>query len=207
MGTEIGLDYFGERYFSSAQGRFTSPDALLAKKERVADPQRWNRYAYVRNNPLRYVDPNGEDFVIYYSVDGNISESDRKWFEAHKGEILAAIKVKYEKAGVKTSAYRTCRRCPIARERLWTRAPHLEFPGSNSPASGIIVRSLEGVLARQRPPHARLECYYSALTHIRTQGAIGCALRRISVRMGQGMVRACHMSPLKSKGMIGGNEP
>ena len=55
---ETGLDYFINRYYSSAQGRFTSPDPLLASG-RVARPQSWNRYAYVLNNPLRLVDPNG----------------------------------------------------------------------------------------------------------------------------------------------------
>lgn len=28
-------------------------------QENLVDPQRWNRYAYVRNNPLRYKDPDG----------------------------------------------------------------------------------------------------------------------------------------------------
>jgi hypothetical protein len=27
--------------------------------EYLANPQRWNKYAYVLNNPLRYVDPDG----------------------------------------------------------------------------------------------------------------------------------------------------
>ena len=28
--------------------------------EFLRDPQNWNKYVYVTNNPLRYVDPNGE---------------------------------------------------------------------------------------------------------------------------------------------------
>jgi RHS repeat-associated protein len=56
--TETGLDYFLARYYSSAHGRFTSTDPLLASG-RVANPQTWNRYAYVLNNPLHFVDPSG----------------------------------------------------------------------------------------------------------------------------------------------------
>jgi RHS repeat-associated protein len=55
---ETGLDFFGARYFSSAQGRFTSADPLLASGN-PKDPQSWNRYAYGFNNPLRFIDPNG----------------------------------------------------------------------------------------------------------------------------------------------------
>ena len=55
---ESGLDYFGARYYSSPQGRFTSVDPLLASGQ-VEDPQSWNRYAYAFNNPLKYIDPVG----------------------------------------------------------------------------------------------------------------------------------------------------
>jgi RHS repeat-associated protein len=55
---ETELDYFGARYFSSKQGRFTSVDPLMASAHATA-PQSWNRFAYAFNNPLRYVDPNG----------------------------------------------------------------------------------------------------------------------------------------------------
>jgi RHS repeat-associated protein len=58
---ETGLDYFGARYMSSAQGRFTSPDPFLGSG-RPEDPQSWNRYAYARNNPLVYIDPTGMDY-------------------------------------------------------------------------------------------------------------------------------------------------
>ena len=54
--SESGLDYFLARYYSSAQGRFTSVDPIEGTK---AIPQSWNGYAYVLNNPLRFTDPDG----------------------------------------------------------------------------------------------------------------------------------------------------
>jgi RHS repeat-associated protein len=56
---ETGLDYFGARYFSGAQGRFTSVDPLLESAD-PSNPQSWNRYTYALNNPLRYVDRDGQ---------------------------------------------------------------------------------------------------------------------------------------------------
>jgi len=52
------LHYFGARYFSGAQGRFTSPDPGNVGSA-LMDPQSWNAYAYGRNNPLKYTDPTG----------------------------------------------------------------------------------------------------------------------------------------------------
>jgi RHS repeat-associated protein len=72
---ETGLDYFGARYFSGAQGRFTSADAPLIDQH-TGDPQSWNLYAYVRNNPLRAIDPDGHELLppitnyVYYPVGG-----------------------------------------------------------------------------------------------------------------------------------------
>ena len=57
--TETGLDYFGARYMSSAQGRFTSPDSVAINRQ-ISDPQLWNKYSYVGNRPLSYVDPDGK---------------------------------------------------------------------------------------------------------------------------------------------------
>lgn len=57
---ETGLDYFGARYYASQQGRFISPDDFL-NDTHLGDPASWNLYVYVRNNPLNYVDPSGEE--------------------------------------------------------------------------------------------------------------------------------------------------
>ncbi|HET6933105.1 MAG TPA: RHS repeat-associated core domain-containing protein [Candidatus Acidoferrum sp.] len=62
--SESGLDNFGARYDSSAMGRFTSVDPIWVKIDRLVDPQRLNLYAYGRNNPLVFVDPDGEDVTI-----------------------------------------------------------------------------------------------------------------------------------------------
>jgi len=72
---ETGLDYFGARYYTGMQGRFTGADPYDINFERqnasdpneaedlirnyIAEPQHWNRYTYALNNPLKYVDPDG----------------------------------------------------------------------------------------------------------------------------------------------------
>jgi RHS repeat-associated protein len=61
--TETGNDYFYARYYSSALGRFTTPD-WSAKVEpipyaKMGDPQSLNLYAYVGNNPIIHVDADG----------------------------------------------------------------------------------------------------------------------------------------------------
>lgn len=72
--SESGLDYFLARYYSSAQGRFTSADDsdmnpafLLSDVDHssalpyatLLNPQTLNQYTYVENNPLSLTDPDG----------------------------------------------------------------------------------------------------------------------------------------------------
>ena len=44
------------------QGRFTSPDKPFADQDPY-DPQSWNLYSYVRNNPLKFIDETGREIV------------------------------------------------------------------------------------------------------------------------------------------------
>jgi RHS repeat-associated protein len=60
---ESGNDYFDARYYSSAMGRFMSPD-WSAQEQPVPyatldNPQTLNLYSYMRNNPLGGTDPDG----------------------------------------------------------------------------------------------------------------------------------------------------
>ena len=55
---ESGLQYLGARYYSSNMGRFMSPDPSNWGVD-FYNPQTWNHYSYVGNNPFSNTDPNG----------------------------------------------------------------------------------------------------------------------------------------------------
>jgi len=77
---ETGLDDFGARYLSGAQGRFTTSDEITSGAggayevgggrpqeprplpyAEINNPQSLNKYSYSLNNPLRYIDPDGHE--------------------------------------------------------------------------------------------------------------------------------------------------
>jgi RHS repeat-associated protein len=53
-----GLDYAEQRYYSSALGRFITPDPYAGSVQ-LGNPDTWNRYAYVNNDPINRTDPHG----------------------------------------------------------------------------------------------------------------------------------------------------
>jgi RHS repeat-associated protein len=71
--------YFGARYYRAGIGRFTTIDPELNVNAALLDPQRWNRYAYVRNNPLRFTDPDGRDIRDFISGALNALGSNMSW--------------------------------------------------------------------------------------------------------------------------------
>jgi len=53
---ETGLLYLHARYYDPELGRFIQPDTIIPD---LSNPQSFNRYTYVLNNPLKYTDPSG----------------------------------------------------------------------------------------------------------------------------------------------------
>jgi RHS repeat-associated protein len=59
-----GLDYFSARYYDHNRYRFISVDPIITKEDALMNPQVWNLYAYCRNNPIKYADPDGKQAVL-----------------------------------------------------------------------------------------------------------------------------------------------
>ena len=55
-----GHDYLHARYYSNTLGRFVSVDP---KGGSTGNSQSWNRYSYVLNNPIKLLDPDGNQEV------------------------------------------------------------------------------------------------------------------------------------------------
>ena len=69
-----GLYWYASRAYDPAIGRFVSPDSIVPAP---GNPQSLNRYSYVYNNPLKYVDPTG-----HYNVE-NDTQWRREFFEQY----------------------------------------------------------------------------------------------------------------------------
>ncbi|MCD4748227.1 MAG: RHS repeat-associated core domain-containing protein, partial [Thermoanaerobaculales bacterium] len=63
------LDYFHARYYSTALKRFVSVDPVAGT---VGSSQSCNRYSYVLNNPIKLVDPDGRETLVFTVAGGNI---------------------------------------------------------------------------------------------------------------------------------------
>ncbi|HLG96093.1 MAG TPA: RHS repeat-associated core domain-containing protein [Bryobacteraceae bacterium] len=70
-----GNDYADQRYYSSALGRFMTPDRLKRGVD-SGTPLTWNRYAYVIGDPINSNDPTGRFYCepVGYGEDGEPSD-------------------------------------------------------------------------------------------------------------------------------------
>jgi RHS repeat-associated protein len=56
----FGLMDYNARFYDPWLGRFISPDSIV---HNPSNPNDLNRYSYGRNNPLKYIDPTGHQFL------------------------------------------------------------------------------------------------------------------------------------------------
>ncbi|MCI5130696.1 MAG: hypothetical protein D3904_04070 [Candidatus Electrothrix sp. EH2] len=69
--------YFEARYYNPNIRRFTQADTIVPD---LYDPQSLNRYAYVLNNPIKYIDPTGH-------APKPRQNSLKKWFRAKQNKL------------------------------------------------------------------------------------------------------------------------
>ncbi len=67
---ESGFHYYGSRYYSSELSIWNSTDPMSDKYPSLTP------YNYCANNPVKLIDPNGEEIV---DADGNTMYKDGKW--------------------------------------------------------------------------------------------------------------------------------
>ncbi|MCP4600244.1 MAG: hypothetical protein GY847_06880, partial [Proteobacteria bacterium] len=82
------LDYMLARYCSTTLGRFLSVDPILGKLRR---PQTWNRYAYVVNSPITFLDPDGRIFSVFNAMRKIVRALKRRFEEGDDTELIEIL--------------------------------------------------------------------------------------------------------------------
>ena len=75
------IDYMHALYYAANSVRFLSPDPVLGN---LLQPQSWNRYAYVLNNPVNLIDPSGLQAVVTVTAKDPATEwleREQRWYE------------------------------------------------------------------------------------------------------------------------------
>jgi len=79
---ESGLYFYNARYYDADVGRFVTADNVI---DGEYDTQGWNRYSYVKGNPVGAKDPDGHEMIEPNSSDGT------GYWNIEKGENLSRI--------------------------------------------------------------------------------------------------------------------
>jgi RHS repeat-associated protein len=169
---DINLDYMHARYYVPYAGRFLSVDPTWESAD-ASRPQSWNRYAYVENNPINKVDPDGKN-PLGALIGGAISVS----IESYKQV--------------------TCN-CPVNNRRLLAALAGGAVAGATGGLGGATLRgavgfgALGGVLggATERGINKGEKIVDKALVTDAVTGAIGGAAGQ---KLGQAMVRSSQSS-------------
>ena len=76
---DFGWMYYKARWFDPSLGRFSQADTIIPRPSNIRS---WDRYSYSANNPIRYLDPTGHDWLnsVGGFIQGFIAEVDRSFF-------------------------------------------------------------------------------------------------------------------------------
>jgi len=81
------LDYMHQRYYSAGLARFVSVDPVMGRTENSTS---WNRYSYVLNNPIKFIDPDGREEDIGWGTGEVFNDSSQTIWIAFDADGLGA---------------------------------------------------------------------------------------------------------------------
>jgi RHS repeat-associated protein len=105
---DIGVDYFGARFYQDAMARFYSPDD--GSDQDPSNPQSWNLYSYVRNNPVSLADEDGHAVTVCEANGQCSTLSNDAYAQAQQGDTnnlapsLADLQAQYGATGSATGS-------------------------------------------------------------------------------------------------------
>jgi RHS repeat-associated protein len=131
------------RFISPNFGRWFSPDPIGKGAVKLDDPQTWNMYAYVRNNPTSLTDPTGlDDYYVFLPLASDVSPS---WaaIQAEAPNYGNTVTI-YAGAAATSANYQSAIQTPDANVVF---AGHTtEFAGRNGvQAGGVLLGDNQGV--------------------------------------------------------------
>jgi RHS repeat-associated protein len=137
------LDYMHARYYRPFTGRFLSVDPELDVNTAVSNPQSWNRYSYVKNNPIVLIDRDGRDAEIAASsnvraVKAYIAELMRR--PSGRAQIMAIVSDPSFKLRIETAALTSPAEIQMSRQ---LRRPITATFGQTVP-NGVVQQSAPG---------------------------------------------------------------
>jgi RHS repeat-associated protein len=99
------LDYADQRYYQRTMGRFLTADPYLASSG-AAEPGSWNRYAYVGEDPVNFIDPSG---LRRSGLEGTITFSTTAWASTSglEDDVLMAQLNRRDSELVKAPSFRS----------------------------------------------------------------------------------------------------
>mgnify|MGYP002522832571 CR=1 FL=1 len=147
--SETGLSYFGSRYYSSDLSIWLSVDPMSDKYASLSP------YTYCADNPVKLVDPNGEELGDYYDLNGRWLGRDRK----NDNLAYTATSVVKDESGYVISAQNKSL-IPISNSELLDRATWVcgESGGSNE----IITDRVQNIGDASKTLDASVAEYYAA---------------------------------------------
>ena len=168
--SETGLSYFGSRYYSSDLSIWLSVDPMSDKYPSLSP------YVYCANNPIKLVDPNGEEIGDYYDLNGKWLGKDRK----NDNLAYTATSVEKDESGYVISAQNKSL-LPISNSELLDRATWVcgESGGSNE----MITDRVQNIGDASKTLDASVAEYYAAAINNIANTSQGGFYEAIKIRM------------------------